>query len=115
MNLPLSACLVTLSACSSDPEKAAGGEGLFGVAWAFRAAGCPSVVASQWQVDDKATLPLMTEFYKNLKKPGAHKDAALREAMRTTRNKYPAPYYWAAFQLIGDASPIQWQKSGLAR
>ena len=104
MNLPLTAQLVTLSACVTDAGAETGGEGVMGVAWAFCAAGCPSVVASQWQVSDKATQMLMTEFYTELK-AGKDKDAALRGAMQLTRKTYPSPHYWAAFRLIGDSSP----------
>jgi CHAT domain-containing protein len=46
----------------------------------FAAAGCPSVVASQWSVDDAATRKLMVAFYQGLK-AGRRKDEALREAM----------------------------------
>ena len=78
-----------------------------GLAWAFRAAGCPSIVASQWEVDDQATGRLMQAFYEGVK-AGRRKDDALRQAMlRLLRSKENnAPYYWAAFQVIGDASPL---------
>src|SRR6185437_8454913 len=52
MGLKLSAKLAVLSACETARGQARGGEGLQSLAWAFRAAGCPSVVASQWQVND---------------------------------------------------------------
>ena len=102
---PLSAHLAVLSACETGRGQAKGGEGLMGLAWAFRAAGVPAVVASQWQVDDAATKQLMVAFYKELK-AGRRKDDALRTAMLAVQKEHPSPYYWAAFELIGDATPL---------
>jgi CHAT domain-containing protein len=59
-----------------------------------------SVLASLWQVDDKATSFLMKMFYGNLKR-GLSKAAALQAAQIATRKKHPHPYYWAAFVLTG--------------
>lgn len=105
--LQLSARLAILAACDSGLGQESGGEGLLGLAWAFRAAGCPCVTASQWSVDDAATGILMKSFCDGLK---AHKrkDDALREAMLQVlhNSRYPRAYYWAAFQVIGDTSPI---------
>lgn len=105
VGLKLSARCAVLSACETARGQAGGGEGLLGLAWAFRAAGCPSVVASQWKVDDAATERLMVEFYKGLK-AGRRKDDALRAAMLTVRTLSPPPFFWAGFQVIGDAAPL---------
>ncbi len=101
----LSAQMAVLSACRTAQGQQGGGEGLLGLAWAFRAAGCPSVVASQWSVSDEATSRLMVAFYKALKR-GLAKDEALREAMLAVKKEKSAPYYWAAFQVIGDTAPV---------
>src|SRR5262249_20854187 len=100
LGLSLSAKLVVLSACESGLGQRSGGEGLLGLVWAFRAAGCPSVVASQWKVEDAATQELMVRFYAKLKR-GAHKDEALRDAMLSVCRspQHAHPYYWAAFQV----------------
>jgi CHAT domain-containing protein/predicted negative regulator of RcsB-dependent stress response len=102
---PLAASLAVLSACRTASGVARGGEGLMSLAWAFQAAGCPAVVASQWEVDDAATGDLMVSFYRRLKQ-GNPKDEALRSAILSVRKTRPAPYYWAAFQVIGNTSPL---------
>ncbi len=105
--------LIVLSACSTAvaPHAAADAEGEgVSIAEAFASAEAPALVASLWDVDDKATRELMTSFYKRL---GADpkKDTldALREAqlhvLRLERDgirEFEDPRYWAAFELIGD-------------
>src|SRR5262249_39083213 len=74
--------LVVLSACEPGLGKSAGAEALLGVQRAFAVAGARTVVASLWQVDDRATQALMAEFYKaawNEKSP-INKAEALRKA-----------------------------------
>ena len=51
--------MAVLAACETGAGQPSGGEGLLGLAWAFRAAGCPSIVASSWKVDERATALLM--------------------------------------------------------
>jgi CHAT domain-containing protein/tetratricopeptide (TPR) repeat protein len=108
--MALSAEMAGLWACHSGEGQSAGGDGLLGLAWAFRAAGCPSIVASQWEVEVTATAALMEQFYTALNrkdKQGGYprKDDALREAMLTAKGIYKSPYFWAAFQVFGDTSP----------
>jgi CHAT domain-containing protein/Tfp pilus assembly protein PilF len=103
MSLP--AKMVVLSACETGRGSVSGGEGLLGLVWAFRAAGCKSVVASHWSVNDEATATLMLLFYKNLKK-GSRKDDALRDAMVGSRRQYADCRSWAGFQVFGDAGPL---------
>jgi CHAT domain-containing protein len=64
-------------------------------------AGSSSIVASRWKVDDLATAQLMTRFYKETEM--TDKREALRTAQLETKKKYPHPYYWASFQLTGNA------------
>ncbi len=99
--------MAVLSACATAQGQESGGEGLLGLAWAFRAAGCPAIVASQWRVDDQATAQLMTAFYAALR-VGLTKDVALQRAMLQVKRDtlHTAPYYWSAFELIGDTSPL---------
>ena len=92
--------LVTLSACETGVGDIKAGEGVFGLKRAFILAGARTVVLSLWSVPSRETTELMTEFYR-LMATGSPKSAALRQAQRTLLKKYPHPFYWGAFQLVG--------------
>ena len=100
-SLSLDADLVTLSACETGLGKVASGDDVVGLTRGFLYAGSRSIVASLWKVDDAATAHLMTKFYATLKQADTRE--ALRAAQLATRKKYDHPYYWAAFQLTGNA------------
>lgn len=98
--------LVTLSACQTnlgDRGGAGDGSDVRSLADAFSFAGCRSMVASLWKVEDNATRDLMVELYKNLK-AGKTKAEALQSAQVTLlkQDKYAHPFFWAPFILIGD-------------
>ncbi|HTO59035.1 MAG TPA: CHAT domain-containing protein, partial [Pseudomonadales bacterium] len=93
--------LVTLSACETGLGKVANGDDVIGLTRGFLYAGARSIVASLWEVDDAATAQLMESFYRNLADHG--KREALRLAQIETRQRYPQPWYWAAFNLLGRA------------
>ncbi|MEJ2164284.1 MAG: CHAT domain-containing tetratricopeptide repeat protein [Desulfobacterales bacterium] len=95
----LDADLVTLSACQTALGQLTG-EGLIGFTRAFLTAGARSVLVSLWRVDDKSTRELMVSFYRQYLEHG-NKGLALQSAMAQTRQKYPAPKYWAGFTLVG--------------
>jgi CHAT domain-containing protein/tetratricopeptide (TPR) repeat protein len=99
--LQLRADLVVLSACSTGQGDLTG-DGVIGLSRSLFLAGVPSVVVSLWDVSDDSTALLMTEFYKHLAQKKLSKAQALRQAMLTTRQKYPDPKLWAAFNLIGE-------------
>jgi len=99
--LNLNADLVTLSACETALSKVAKGDDLLGFTRGFLYAGTRSIVASLWKVDDLATKELMVTFYQNLDR--MDKATALAKAQRSSKIKYPHPFYWAAFQLTGTA------------
>ena len=101
-SLNLDAELVTLSACETGLSEIANGDDLVGLTRGFLYAGSSSIVASLWKVDDLATGALMTCFYSELNK--ANKREALRTAQLETKKKYAHPYYWASFQLTGNAN-----------
>lgn len=110
--LDLAADLVTLSACETalasgffDDIPAA--DEFVGMTRAFLAAGSASVMATLWEIDDRASVQVMQRFYTHLRKPGADASAALALA-RTQRElrktkELAHPYFWAPFVLAGAA------------
>jgi CHAT domain-containing protein len=110
MKMHLSADLVVLSACDTARGRVHAGEGLIGMTWALSAAGCPSVVASEWRVGSATTAVLMVSFYREwLRERAAGRPFAKAEALRLARltllhdPRYHHPYYWSPFVLIGAA------------
>lgn len=101
LNLKLNAELVVLSACDTGRGRISG-DGVIGLSRSFIAAGVPSLIVSLWKVPDEPTSTLMQSFYHNLQ-TNPNKAQALRQAMLTTKQQYPAPRDWAAFTLIGEA------------
>ncbi len=107
--------LVVLSACQTGRGKITG-DGVVGLSRAFIIAGTPSVLVSQWNVDDVITEYQMNSFYKGyLEKIGRCK--SLRQAQLDTIKLMEGkdygqgsegiranPRYWAAFQMIGESS-----------
>ncbi|MGH9822654.1 MAG: CHAT domain-containing tetratricopeptide repeat protein, partial [Blastocatellia bacterium] len=102
MRLRLHADLVVLSSCDSARGRVRRGEGMVGLAWAFFAAGCPSMVASHWSVEDESTARLMVQFHLKLRN-GLSTAEALRQAQldMLKDKRYAHPFYWAGFALIG--------------
>jgi tetratricopeptide (TPR) repeat protein len=96
----LDASLLVLSSCDSGSGSVAAGEGLIGMTWAALVAGCPTIVATQWQVASNTTTEIMIAFHRNLRagKPAAQ---ALRDAQIATARRSPHPYYWAPFVVVG--------------
>jgi CHAT domain-containing protein len=105
---PLSADLVTISACRSAGERTYAGEGLVGFAWAFLRAGARRVIAGLWDVDDRSTAALMGQLYEKLA-DGSSPGEALRSAkleMIRSGAATAKPYYWAPFQLFVGAQVV---------
>ena len=111
--MSLNADLVVLSACRTALGREVRGEGLIGLARGFMYAGAPQVVASLWNIQDRATADLMARFYRGMLEDGAPPERALREAQLTMADADPwrAPYFWGAFTVQGlgrapgDSSP----------
>lgn len=97
--LNLNARLVTLSACQTGLGDLSQGDDIVGLSRAFIYAGSPAVIVSLWSVADQPTAILMATFYKNLEYHSPQE--ALSIAQREVMKQYPAPFYWAPFQLIG--------------
>ncbi|MEO0555738.1 MAG: CHAT domain-containing tetratricopeptide repeat protein [Bacteroidota bacterium] len=109
LGMNVSADLVVLSACKSGAGRIINGEGTLSLARGFFYAGSKSVVMSLWSVDDQSTSVIMSSFYKNLSK-GLTKSEALRQAklefLETAPPEKHHPFYWGAFVVIGDDSPL---------
>lgn len=103
-NLDLRAKLVTLSACRSATGAELPGEGLMSLTRGFLYAGASSVLATLWDVDDRASAELMKRFYRAHLVEGQPLAAALRSAQTSLRAEpgWSHPYYWAAFTIQGE-------------
>lgn len=93
--------LVVLSTCDGGLGELDPGPEPASLATAFSSAGASSVVSSLWEVDDQATALLFKEFYGQLHK-GVSRSEALQRAQAACKAKFPQPYYWAAFTLLGN-------------
>jgi len=102
--LDLPADLIVLSACRTGLGREIRGEGLVGLTQAFFRAGARSVVVSSWDVRDRATADLMSDFYTGLLVEHLPPAAALRKAQLALRAqpKTASPSFWAGFTLHGD-------------
>jgi CHAT domain-containing protein/Tfp pilus assembly protein PilF len=99
VRVPLTARLVTLSACRSAGARTLSGEGPVGFAWAFFQAGAENVVASLWDVNDRSTADLMKSFYAAVDSGQSYAGALRQAKLNMLETGYRKPYYWAAFQL----------------
>ncbi|WP_027003621.1 CHAT domain-containing tetratricopeptide repeat protein [Hugenholtzia roseola] len=102
-NLKLDTELTVLSACQTGLGKKAKGEGLLGFSRALTYAGAKDLVLSFWNVADESTAVLMRNFYHYLIEEQLSASEALQKAKRQMieNQDFKAPYYWAAFVLIG--------------
>jgi len=109
-NMKLNARLAVLSACNTGSGVMRGGEGVMSLSRAFLYAGCPSIVMTLWEVEDKVSAEIMLNFYRFLFK-GYSKSEALRKAkLEHIKNADPLkahPYFWQGYLLVGDPSPIK--------
>jgi len=101
--------MVVLSACNSGAGTLYHGEGLMSLARAFILSGASSVIRTAWEVNDEVSAAIITKFYYNLSK-GKQKNEAMRlaklEYLKTSPPAYTSPYFWAAYEVLGDNAPI---------
>lgn len=110
---PWYAKMLVLSACQTGSGQQVSGEGIISLARGFALKGIQSIVATQWSVKDPPTARLMDKFYQFLK-AGMPRDIALQKAQLSLveggEDRKAAdghPFYWAAFTLYGDSSPVE--------
>ena len=99
---------VVLSACHSGLAPSWSGEGALGMRRAFLLAGARSVIASQWALDDEATVDWMRTLYEVRARGESSAAAAVQATCRRVlaarrRDREPThPFYWAAFTASGE-------------
>jgi CHAT domain-containing protein/predicted negative regulator of RcsB-dependent stress response len=110
-NMKLNAKLAVLSACNTGSGKMRAGEGVMSLARAFLYAGCPSIVMTLWEVEDKSSAVLVLNFYKYLFR-GFTKPEALQLAKLDYLSEADPlkshPYFWMGYIVVGDPSPIKY-------
>lgn len=93
--------LVVLSSCSSGLGDIGNVNGVvYGLANAFRTAGCKQIMISLWDVPDYTTSLFMQAFYDDL-----FKGYSTRESLKFAQTQimslgYDDPYYWGAFVIL---------------
>jgi len=102
---PREARLAVFSACSSGRNQAAWDHGMGDIVTTLAAEGVPDVVATRWQIDSAAAVPMMGAFYGGLAK-GLTVPRALTSARKAMVRdaRYRHPYYWAAWYASGSGT-----------
>lgn len=102
--------VVFLSACETGGGYISESGGSMSLGEAFLAAGAPLVVASLWDVEDRATEEFAVEFHRNLVETGDGLAALRKTQSAFASHLMPAlrePATWASFQAIGGFSASQ--------
>jgi CHAT domain-containing protein len=96
--LDLNGALVTLSSRRDDapPTEVAG------LTRALLLAGASNVLVSLWNMDDVASVEVLSDFYLRMR-AGDRPSAALRHAQRRVLQANPHPFFWASMVLTGQA------------
>lgn len=109
-SLRLKTQLAILSACETSVGRNTNGEGVYNLARAFTFSGCPSLLSSLWQANDKYTAQLIQLFLENLHAE-EEKHLALRNAklryLETTDQMGTHPANWATFIHFGNDKAIK--------
>ena len=105
----LKAELAVLSGCGTGVTAAGRADELVGLTRGLLHAGARAVMTTLWDVHEGSTAELMEAFYGHLLESQRPADA-LRLAQLELRERYPHPYHWAPFLLVGRP----WPASGSA-
>jgi CHAT domain-containing protein len=83
-----------------------GTEGLMAMARPFFFAGAHSLVASLWQINDRATVFFMHEFYRGLVQGRSASEALQKAKIRMLHSPWRHPFFWSSFLLQGDPAAL---------
>jgi CHAT domain-containing protein len=101
--------MVVLSACNSGSGTLYFGEGLMSLARSFTLAGASSVIKTAWEINDESSAVIMNSFYMYLSKGKAKNEAMQLAKLEYLKKSSPSlqnPYFWAAYEVLGDISPV---------
>lgn len=101
--------LLVLNACFMSKGKFLPGEGALSMTHAFRLAGCPSLLAANWEAIPEANEEILTDFYQELWSQSSTIQAlriAQQNAIHHDVSSRRHPYYWASFALYGRANAL---------
>ena len=91
--------MVVLSACQTGIGEIRE-DGVFGIQRGFKKAGVQSLMMSLWNIDDSATVMMMSMFYQYLME-GHSKQEAFKKAQEGMRkSQFCNPVFWASFVLL---------------
>jgi CHAT domain-containing protein len=104
--MPVGAALVVLNTCNSSLGIKWTDDGIDGFARAIHQNGALAVLSNLWEVDDRASHSVLTEFYRFLYR-GLSTEESLRKAKLTylenaATDKLAAPYYWSGHLITGN-------------
>jgi CHAT domain-containing protein len=109
MQMNWHADLVVWSASETARAASGSGEGITGLGWSLFAAGCPTLVTSQWRTQSPGTTELMLAFHGQLQAASNRRERltkaqALQQAILKLLKgeNYKQPFYWAGFAMVGD-------------
>ena len=102
-----------MSACETGRAIVKGVDEVIGLGRGFLYAGAASLLPTLWKVDDASSAELMEMFYQALLSDlpkaaalGGAQRAFLARSRTSIRPYRVHPYFWAGFQLIGDAGAL---------
>jgi tetratricopeptide (TPR) repeat protein len=99
--LNLQADLVVLSACRTAGGSVIRGEGIQGLTGPLLEAGARSILATGWDIEDRADRRLVEDLYRALAR-GETVGESLRSAKLSAIDRGETVAHWAAFSLVGD-------------
>jgi CHAT domain-containing protein len=114
--LRLNADWVVLSACNTAAGRDGGAEAITGLGRAFFYAGAKALLVTHWPIETHSAVALTEEMFRQARRVGATRAAALQRAMIWLLDEggardpasgriaytYAHPMFWAPFAIVGD-------------